>query len=124
MKVFFPWLLTVSYMAAIYYISDNPDSGAVLPAWYGADKVAHCTEFGILAVLIFSCVRVTFQASAAACQTAATLMASLYAVLDEIHQHSVPNRTASVEDAMADIAGAFLFAWWMKAILHRKKKKW
>lgn len=69
-------------------------------------KMAHMTEFGILAVLFllvftsFGMKRLRFLASPAA--------ALLYAALDELHQLFVEGRSSKVTDVLIDFAGAVL----------------
>lgn len=54
-------------------------------------------EYAVLAAL---CLRATRQPALS------LLMTGLYGVSDEVHQSFVPGRSASVYDALADVAGA------------------
>lgn len=78
-----------------------------LPSFPSSDKVIHLLAYGLLASLIyfareksrplFHPIFIPF------------LIAFLYGVSDEIHQHFVPGREAHVFDALADSLGAFVF---------------
>lgn len=59
-------------------------------------KSAHFIEYTVLGVLCFN----AFKPAAAA-----ALIASLYAVSDEIHQLFVPGRSCELRDMIIDIAG-------------------
>jgi VanZ family protein len=87
-------------------------------------KAAHLTEFAVLAWLWWRALRrPTRQDSTpwswriAGCALGAVV---LYAMSDELHQHFVANRTASVRDVGIDTLGGMLglgFLW----IVHRKR---
>lgn len=72
------------------------------------DKVLHLVEYGVLAALLL---RATDKPALS------LLIAGLYGVSDEVHQYFVPGRSASVYDAIADVAGAGLICglwYWRK----------
>ena len=69
-------------------------------------KVAHFTEYGILAFLT----RRAFITSSVALFhrrwfQLGLLLVVIYALLDEFHQSFVPSRTASIYDSAIDVAG-------------------
>lgn len=69
----------------------------------GADKVVHFGIYGILGVLV--------TRALAPPRTRVDLLAALagmtvFAMLDELHQHWIPGRDASVADWAADLLGA------------------
>ena len=73
-------------------------------------KVAHFSEYALLALLA---ARAFYDSSQQLLRKhwllTATLLAIVYAFLDEFHQSFVSSRTASIGDSLIDIAGA-LFA--------------
>jgi VanZ family protein len=112
MRRAFLWLPPVLYMAAIFYLSAQPDP---LPpvtrlVW---DKGLHLIEYTVLAVL-FS--RALHGEGLATLRVAvfSILLTSGYGATDETHQAFVPNRRAGVDDWLADtggaLAGAVLFS--------------
>lgn len=85
-------------------------------------KMAHVTEYAILALLILRGLRILHARPAGVWSwslAAWTLGASAaYASTDEIHQLFVPSRGPSVHDVMLDACGAtlglLLAFWWMR----------
>lgn len=98
------WGPVVVYMAAIFFVSSlhNPP----LPAGV-SDKPAHALGYLGLGLVIARAVagglppRITLQQAAMG-----LVVASLYAITDEVHQHFVPGRTADVADWYADSIGS------------------
>ncbi|WP_017437841.1 VanZ family protein [Saccharococcus caldoxylosilyticus] len=79
-------------------------------------KLAHLTEFGILAVLVWRALSPKRTAYAGA-----WLFATVYAMTDEWHQSFEPGRTATPKDVAIDSCGAllavigvFLYTRWTK----------
>jgi VanZ family protein len=77
---------------------------------FGVRKVAHLTEYALLAGLVWRAFRSQDIADRLswswkhALQT--ILVVALYAASDELHQAFVPNREASAVDVLIDTAGA------------------
>ena len=82
-------------------------------------KLAHFTEFMILAVLIFINV---IEDRDSKIYFTSFLLGSLYAVSDEIHQLFVPNRYCSIYDMLIDSAGCLLGIMICHLIYERWKK--
>ena len=76
---------------------------------YPVRKLAHMTEFGILAVLIFCAIK-TYKIAQVTKQRYlfAWLGAVAYAVTDEIHQLFVPGRSGNFIDVCVDASGALI----------------
>jgi len=92
------WLPVVFWAALIFTFSSIPALGTGLGTWdLVLRKLAHFTEYAILAVLLY---RAIGRAPAA------LALASLYAVTDEVHQQFVSGRHASPLDWLIDTAGA------------------
>jgi VanZ family protein len=122
------WLPVVAWAGLIWTFSTDWFSGSgtgwilvplledVLP-WLGQEqiqlahagirKLAHMTEYAVLALLLF---RALHDARRPARSSAAIALALsvAWAVIDEIHQSFVPSRTAAVGDVLFDAAGAAL----------------
>ncbi len=72
-------------------------------------KVAHVSEYAVLAALFYRALVNTICAGRAFVAAAIVLLACLaYATTDEFHQSFVPSRTASARDVAIDVSGALL----------------
>jgi VanZ family protein len=92
-----PWIPVVLWAGVIFGLSSIPDLGTGLGGWdLVLRKLAHATEFGLLAVLLY---RALLRAPLA------LLVASAYAATDELHQAFVRGRQASPRDWAIDTAG-------------------
>jgi VanZ family protein len=112
------WLLVLAYLAAIFYLSSQPNPLPILTSAL-SDKALHALEYGGLGFLLALALRAMGMGlwrSAAVALAAA----SLYGASDEIHQGLVPHRDASVRDWIADTAGAALGAAGAAALLRRR----
>ena len=98
--------------AALIFISSSvPGDSLPSPGLPHLDKVAHAAGYAVLAWLLA-------RAMGAATRTgliAATLIATLWGVTDEVHQTFVPGRDPDVRDAIADTLGALCGALVWKA---------
>jgi VanZ family protein len=77
-------------------------------------KCAHFTEYFIFSLILTRAIRGDRKGWKPAWALAAVSIAACYAVLDEVHQAFVPERTGSPFDSMLDSAGALtahLLAW-------------
>jgi VanZ family protein len=94
------WVPVVLWAAAIFTLSSIPDLGTGLGTWDTVlRKLAHTAEYAILGGLLFRAVRNA---------PAAVLLASAYAVTDEVHQTFVAGRHGAPLDWVIDSAGAIL----------------
>jgi len=72
-------------------------------------KLAHVSEYAVLAVLLYRAfVHTALKGRRALSAGLVLLLCAAYAATDEFHQSFVPSRTASVRDVMIDICGATL----------------
>ena len=71
-----------------------------------ARKMAHVTEYAILAVLLYRALHQGYQRKMIQAFRNSAVIAVLFAALDEFHQSFVASRTPSVTDVMIDAAGA------------------
>jgi VanZ family protein len=84
-------------------------------------KVAHFTEYAILAYLAARAFRTSPRpALANRWFLAALALIAAYALLDEYHQTFVPSRTGSIYDSFIDMAGGLAT---LLVIRHRRKSR-
>lgn len=98
------WMAVLLWSAAIFTVSARP--GSTLPGGYSVQ--GHLGEYFVLGGLLYCALRHNrpeWQAVALA-----LIIASLYGVTDEVHQHFVVMRTPDVTDWGLDTIGAFLGA--------------
>jgi VanZ family protein len=94
------WAPVVLWAVVIFALSSIPDLGTGLGPWDTVlRKLAHTAEYAILGGLILRAVRSA---------PAAMLLASAYAITDEVHQAFVTGRHGSSLDWLIDTAGAVL----------------
>jgi VanZ family protein len=97
---FSAWAPVVFWAAVIFTLSSISGLGTGLGGWDTVlRKLAHTAEYAILGALLFRAVRSA---------PAAVLLASAYAVTDEVHQTFVSGRHGSPLDWVIDSAGALL----------------
>lgn len=110
----FFWLLTLSYMALIFFLSsiESPDIGD-LPEF--SDKAIHFFEYAVLSVLYY----ISFRKSGVIRNVLllSILLATFYGVTDEYHQSYVAGRFAGIGDVAADLIGSAAGALSLKLIL-------
>lgn len=110
------WICAALYAALILSISSivggsMPDSELV----WSNDKIIHGVEYAVFAWLVAGALRtgrsrrVAFAIAALGC--------AAFGAIDELYQSTVPGRSSSLYDAMADAAGAVIGAavgcvWW------------
>ena len=81
----------------------------VLRVQFFMRKLAHVSEYAILAVLLYRAfVHTALKGRRALSAGLVLLFCAAYAATDEFHQSFVPSRTASLRDVMIDICGAML----------------
>jgi VanZ family protein len=101
-RLAFAWLPVVAWAALIFGLSSIPDLGTGLGGWDLAfRKAAHVAEYAILGALL---ARALYDAMTGWAWLA-WLAGTAYAATDELHQHFVPGRQASLLDLVIDAAG-------------------
>lgn len=110
------WILSILVMGLIFLFSSFPPPMEL--SFLFAGKPIHLLAYGVLASLIYFArekSRALFHPI-----FIPFLIAFLYGISDEIHQHFVPGREADVFDALANALGAFVFP----LGIHAKKYGW
>jgi VanZ family protein len=95
------WLLAAIWAGVIYFGSSLP--GSRLPARIPAE-LGHLGEYFVFGALLYLALRVDLSAGNA--MAAVVVIASLYGMSDEFHQHFVVMRTPDVYDWGMDTLGA------------------
>ncbi len=106
-----PWLLNVSYMALIFWLSDQPQWIIKVPLFPGIDKLLHLICYSGLGFLWAWSLHHSSSISRRTLILTAWAAATFYGITDEFHQSFIPGRDASLADAVADSLGAALGAW-------------
>ena len=96
------WMSTVGYMGLIFFLSSQEKFGFTLPA--NSDKIIHAVVYMPLGFLFYMSLRASGARNYVL--VAASLLACIYGISDEIHQLFVPGRYASLGDVVADAVGA------------------
>lgn len=100
------WLPVLVYGGVVFYLSSLPQAtvASTVP-----DYLIHAAEYLGLTILILRALNEGLvRPIPGTLHLAAVGLAVLYAVSDEIHQLSVPQRTASLKDVLSDTMGAVL----------------
>ena len=100
MRLLSRWLPVLVWAGVIFALSSIPSLSSGLGSWdLVLRKLAHATEYAILAVLLWRALGRELLAFA---------LAVLYAVTDEVHQTFVAGRHGSPRDVVIDAIGAAL----------------
>lgn len=98
-------------MGLIYYSSSIPAEDIPKFDIPGIDKLFHLVEYFILGILLVRAFANSYdKASFKLILLLSVLIASIFGVLDELHQRFVPGRSPEIFDIFSDIIGSFLGA--------------
>ena len=101
-RVALAWLPVLAWAALIFALSSIPDLGTGLGGWdLALRKAAHLAEYAILGALLAR----ALLGTTSRWTWLAWLAGAAYAATDELHQHFVPGRQASVLDIVIDAVG-------------------
>ncbi len=130
----FAWGPTILWMGAIYYAS-SVNTWTVVegpPELQAVRKSAHVFEYALLALLIGRALLGTWTAGGGGATRTlmlwvwrwGALLASLYAVSDEVHQGFVPRREFHFEDIAIDMLSAIaaLGVWYVIYVEWQRRK--
>ena len=105
------WAPAVLYMLLIWALSSMSHVIVNFERVPFQDKGAHFVEYGILAALVAHALRGTApQRQMLWVVTVSIAAATIWGVIDEIHQAYVPGRVSDARDLLADALGASLGA--------------
>lgn len=106
------WVAVLAWAGVIFAMSAQP--GSSVPGRFAT--LAHFVEYGIFGLLL--ALAVSGMRPTPRTVAIAVLVASVYAVSDEFHQHFVPGRTPDVMDWAVDTLGATAGAAFWYACAH------
>ncbi|MBI2346158.1 MAG: VanZ family protein [Deltaproteobacteria bacterium] len=102
------WIPVLLYAGFIWYLSSGPVGAPRFPF---ADKLGHLAIYAGLGFLLLRALACTQGAITRPGILLAILLTTAYGMTDELHQLSVPQRTADPLDVCADLIGGALGAW-------------
>ncbi|MFQ5867294.1 MAG: VanZ family protein [bacterium] len=112
------WLPVGLWCGTIFYLSSLPNLATPWGTWdIILRKIAHITEYGILAFLIWRAIFHSIKINLSKTYAWSGALSLLYGISDEIHQSFVPTRQGSIYDILIDGLGIGL----MLFLIVRKK---
>ncbi len=90
----------------LHWLRPNISPATVAAVQLLVRKVAHLTEYAVLAILLRRAFQMSRDRGSWRRPAVALLVCGCYACLDEFHQSFVPSRTASAVDVLIDTCGA------------------
>jgi VanZ family protein len=104
--------LAVLWGCLIFYLSGIPNLASGLPHRYDfvLRKLAHITVFAILAYLTAG----SFSSQRKPYLLIVIVAVVSYALIDELHQASVPTRSGNARDVLIDSLGVYFGLWFYK----------
>ncbi len=102
-------LPVVVYAVAIIFVSSMPMMEAPKLGFEWSDKLLHFAEYAIFAFLTYrSFSHLSHRITGGRAFLLSALFLSVFAVLDELHQHYIPGRHPDTYDLIGDLVGALL----------------
>ncbi|MGH2920928.1 MAG: VanZ family protein [Gaiellaceae bacterium] len=106
------WLPVVAWAGLIFTLSSIPDLGTGLGGWdLVLRKAAHAAEFAVLGFLLLRAI---------GREALSLVLGIAYALTDELHQHFVPGRQASLLDVLLDAVGVALGVYAVRGMSQRR----
>lgn len=129
--VFFVRILPFLYMGVIWMLSSLPHNAVIELPMSTIDRYVkeslHLVEFAIL-YLLFVLAFLTTDKFSLRVSFWCAVVASLYGIIDEIHQYFVPYRSATFIDVVKDIVGVYVASYFVNRAYRKNKlikiKKW
>ena len=116
------WLaLTVMYVGLIFFGSSRPYLRAPGPDFANKDKIAHCTEYGILGWFMSRALRPVRSVPPAVEVLWFVALGAGIAGLDELFQGTVAGRVTDIRDWTADVTGLTIGAG-ISVLLARRRR--
>ncbi len=113
----FVWSLCAAWAGVIFFVSSR--TGDSLPGGFSIQ--GHVIEYFVLGALLTWAL--SDEGVKPSAIVLAVLLASLYGITDEIHQHFVPGRTPDAMDWLLDTLGATAGAFFARALILRAARK-
>ena len=115
MRRLLPFAPAALWALFILWLGSRPTIS--IPGGWPIDKVGHFAMFAVLgALLAWGLHRAAIRAS-----IAWPLLAGLaLGAMDELHQRTLPNRSAEFADLVADVAGCAIALWLTHHLLERR----
>ncbi len=110
-KIILWWLMTILWLAFIFYLSSIPDLASGLEVLYDTilRKLAHAAEYVVLASLFFKSLKSSFPKLGLAQLLAFSFFLTvLYSISDEWHQSFVSGRSGQPMDVVIDTVGVII----------------
>ena len=109
-------------MGTIFFLSHQSGDSLYLPSFAGADKLAHMTAYGGLALSVLWLWGKKGLENPGRTTFITVLFCLLYGMTDEYHQSFIPFRSVSIYDLLADTTGAFCctLIWSMNSVLQQR----
>jgi len=105
------WLVAACvYVGLIFFVSSRPYLHAPGPQFDMKDKLAHATEYGVLAWLLMRACGRALTRDRVISAMAVVAVVALIAAGDELFQGTVPGRLTDPADWLADLTGAAIAA--------------
>jgi VanZ family protein len=108
-RFFIFWFPLFTYMILIFILSSQP-SPKDIPDIQHLDKVVHAIGYGLLSILLFRAFNKQWdKVRNKKLIFFSFLCATVYGMANEIYQHFIPYRNASIADVFANGLGAYVF---------------
>ena len=114
------WPLALVWMAVLFVLSSNPGVSAPASLAFG-DKAAHFAAYGALGFLLAQA-RLPGRTDGLSRVMLITVLVTVFGILTEWHQSTVPHRDASIGDVVADALGGFFAAG--AVCVYRRRTQW
>ena len=119
------WLPVITWAFVIFWFSSLPSVHTSKVYWqdFIIKKVAHITEYGILAIL---CYRGLINSGIKRNKTikSTILLTFIYAITDEFHQKFTPGREPAIRDVIFDLTGSSLSLFMIAKYIQRVPLAW
>ncbi len=121
-KKILAWLYVICWLGVIFYFSSQPDLKSSLPTTWDFifRKIAHISEYFVLAFLFFKAVS-NYSLSSHKKIILTLFFPILIAVFDEYYQTTVPGRGGSFRDVFIDAVGALIVVYLIKYYNYNNK---
>ena len=103
------WGAVIFWIAAIYMLSSMPNDKKGILNIFFIRKIGHVFEYFMLAFLIYTAIRETFNLGRKGLFVLSAMAPFLFALSDEFHQFFVPTRVCCMKDIFVDMIGVLCF---------------